>query len=105
MNLQREKLVKSIRPNDELLGNIITDLSRVDYESKHFFHKGQRQNGSGIWILKDRDFLRWVNGSKLTGPTNWLWLKGDGGSGKTTLTYRFSFSHLFLLTFSQVYRN
>ncbi|KAJ6587974.1 hypothetical protein B0H19DRAFT_923286, partial [Mycena capillaripes] len=59
---------------------IIEWLSPVDFTSRHKAISKDRQDGTGMWLLKDPCFQGWESGSGKT-----LWCLGVPGAGKTVL--------------------
>ena len=62
---------------------ILSWISETDFEQKHHFVRQPRVEGTGGWLLDQREFLSWEDG---TAVSNVLWCHGLQGSGKSVLT-------------------
>ena len=62
-------------------GHILDWLSPILPEVNFKRASALRQQGTGEWLLDEPQFKRW-----LTGETNFLWIHGVPGSGKTVLS-------------------
>jgi hypothetical protein len=63
---------------------ILDWISTVKHQQKHYDICKVRVNGTGEWLLHERDFERWADATQ--SGNNILWCHGIQGSGKTMLT-------------------
>ncbi|KAL7273230.1 hypothetical protein RUND412_003934, partial [Rhizina undulata] len=59
---------------------ILTWLSKVDYEQHHKFISSARQDNTGNWLFEKPDFIAWRKST-----SSIFWLHGIAGAGKTML--------------------
>ena len=74
----------------KLRGRVLSWLSEIDHEHKHYSVRQPRVAGTGGWLLEQPNFLKWRDG---TASSNVLWCYGIQGPGKSVLTYVMSDSN------------
>jgi len=79
------KDARTIEKRETILGW----LSATEHEQKHHDVRVRRMDGTGNWLLQDKQFQRWCDEPK--SRDNVLWCHGIQGSGKVD-----SPDHIFL---------
>ena len=77
--IEMKALLESVQTN-QISSGLRDWLSAPDAFVDHNAACAKRHPGTGIWLIKDLQFQRW-----LTGENSVLWLKGFAGSGKSVL--------------------
>lgn len=62
---------------------VLTWISKVEYDQKHHAVRSPRVEGTGGWLLKEPTYTQWRDDFE---TSNILWCHGDPGSGKSVLT-------------------
>ncbi|KAI9879865.1 MAG: hypothetical protein M1830_006717 [Pleopsidium flavum] len=71
------------RLKDEKRSAVLQWLSPIQFGAKQSDLSNQRQEGTGNWLLRSDEFVKWLNGTSRT-----LWCPGMPGAGKTILASR-----------------
>lgn len=67
--------------SDDKMEKVLGQLSAPDTSSNYRKALDQRQPGTGLWFLENKRYLSWKNGS-----SNFIWLHGIPGCGKSVLS-------------------
>jgi hypothetical protein len=70
--------------NAKTRNDILSWISKLDYDRKHQTIRSPRVQDTGSWLLERVEYVRWRDGDC---SSNILWCHGIQGSGKTILTY------------------
>ena len=66
----------------EKRSNILDWISTFNHQQRHHDIGRSRTKGTGTWLLRENNFIKWMNSDQ---PNNVLWCRGIQGSGKTIL--------------------